>query len=449
MSEHIGNPDRFAPGERRLHDDEIAKKFEDGGRKPIPENEITADMVAFQVATINKILPREMVSAFGNHYLLYKDMHRDEWAKPLAVLSRCADEIGESLRYYFRGRHQAHDLPQGNHSGPCIIIGSGCSLNDALPHLRKWGGGLICSSSHASTLQKYGAPPKHILNFDPFSAVEEFDAKPYDYAKTVMITHTGINPALHDWWKGTKYLYRVYDPAVYFYAYALSTGYNWIETQMQPFSHSIPMQMAAANFMGYSPLILMGCDQCYHETVRFDAWHYQKPTGEKRKRWVLSPGEPTQNAQNTNHIRITTAGGRLTDYVMTHYRTTTVAMSWVDNMHVVDASDGLLDGLYPKADIREVIETQGAKIRPQARSTRERLEPWLAVKQHYFVPMLEGHKLVVAQNMVHLEGMVRMLHDTYDPTIDVAAIMMRFRNVLEEGETKCADGTYGRAGLTQ
>lgn len=199
MNKHMGMPDveRFQDERQQLYDEEMVKLYEDGGRVPVPEHKIVADKVAFNNATINKILPREMFSAFGNHYWLYKEMHRDTWSKPFAVLSRCKDEIVESLRYYFGGHHMAHDLPKDIHKGPCIIIGSGCSLNDALPYLEGWKGGIICTSSQASTLMYYKAPPTQILNFDSFVNVPEFDAKRYSYNKTVMITWPGINPIIH------------------------------------------------------------------------------------------------------------------------------------------------------------------------------------------------------------------------------------------------------------
>jgi hypothetical protein len=67
---------------------------------------------------------------------------------------------------FAQGRAQCVGTRHGKHGGPCLIIGSGPSLDDALPVIEKWEGGIICSPSHASSLVKWGRPPDYVLALD-------------------------------------------------------------------------------------------------------------------------------------------------------------------------------------------------------------------------------------------------------------------------------------------
>jgi len=431
------------PELKQLYPDEVLEKYKAGGYQTMPETEVVGNEAAVNVATINTVLPSEMVHSYWNHRQMFEDAHRDQWSRPWNVAARCGIDIWRSIKYYAGCGKTAENMPKGRYHGPCIIIGSGCSLDDALPLLHKWRGGLICSSSHAATLMYWGAAPSHVVNFDMRTHEREYDF-PHDYRKTVMITWPGIHPAVNARWQGRQYYYRVYDPAVNFYAYTLPGGYNWITTQLQPMGHSVAMQMSAATWMGYSPLILVGTDFCYTDKTRFDAWWWRKHG--LRRRWEFSPAGETEDMRESN-ILINTAGGRVSDWMLLHYRRTTVVTSWLDNAAIYDTTDGTLNGLYPRADIRNVIETQGRMLTTHAQ-TRDRLEPWLATEATYFVPMLDGCKLVTAHNDIVLEGTLHMLKK-YDEEIDIPAQMERFRELRKDGEERRADGQYGKAGLRE
>src|ERR1700688_5045015 len=50
---------------------------------------------------------------------------------------------------------------------PCVIIGSGPSLDKAINALQNWTGVIICSSSQVLTLDSYGITPTVIVAYDP------------------------------------------------------------------------------------------------------------------------------------------------------------------------------------------------------------------------------------------------------------------------------------------
>ena len=65
--------------------------------------------------------------------------------------------------------HAASDMPKGEpgSKGPAIVIGSGSTLDKALPRLKDWEGAIICSPSHLSTLVYHGCEPDYLLLLDP------------------------------------------------------------------------------------------------------------------------------------------------------------------------------------------------------------------------------------------------------------------------------------------
>jgi hypothetical protein len=72
---------------------------------------------------------------------------------------------------------------------PALIIGSGPSLDTALPLLKDWKGATFCSTSHASSLIYYGHEPSHMIAYDintrPF---EQEWVDTWEGRKTVMVT---------------------------------------------------------------------------------------------------------------------------------------------------------------------------------------------------------------------------------------------------------------------
>uniref|UniRef100_A0A6M3IGH3 6-hydroxymethylpterin diphosphokinase MptE-like domain-containing protein n=1 Tax=viral metagenome TaxID=1070528 RepID=A0A6M3IGH3_9ZZZZ len=437
------NADKIQP----LYDVASMEAYVEGGYKPIPESQVHANHFEFNRNTINEILPTEMLFSFFNHRQMYIDCHREEWSKPRNLISRIAQDIKAVTLYHMGRGSRAVPMPEKVESGPCIIIGSGCSLDDAIPHLKGWKGGIICSSSQASTLMYHGIVPTHILTFDVRTLDAEFDAKRWDYKRTKLVTWMGIHPSVNGGWQGEKYFYRVMDPSVMFYMYALPAGYNWIPTQLQPFAHSLAMQAAVANWLGYSPLILVGADFAYRkDKTRFDAWFYRKPPGEKRKRWIQYKAGPVEDCKQSQML-IHSAGGQVTNYTFLHYRKTQIAEQWIDGSNVFDCSEGVLNGLLPKVPIEDVVDSQGRclkdrMVKPQV--IRDRLEPWLASEQTYFVPMLGGHKLIMANDELHLMQSLVAMKD-YDDNLDIAFEHRRLWGLHEEGEKLRSEGYYGQA----
>ena len=96
-------------------------------------------------------------------------------------------------------------LPQGM---PMMIVGGGPSLDDLLPKLKGWTGGMICTPQTWPSLKAHGIIPNFVFAMDP--SIE--DVYPLDGEGdqwTTLVTHPSIHPKMFDAWKGTIALMRV------------------------------------------------------------------------------------------------------------------------------------------------------------------------------------------------------------------------------------------------
>ena len=197
---------------------------------------------------------------------------------------------------------------------PILCIGSGASLNRALPLLHKWKGDIICSTSQASSLVHAGKPPTYILALDHESNPGEI-LTPDDwdeYPDTWLITHPGVNPDLLSYWGGRMLLFRKLQDKPPFYQVEQRIQYSrddfnefhgrdpgdWDLKSLTDYPHEgaenrrfygprgkgpnitavIPSmgssgagQMQFAHELGYSPIFFVGLD---FGPARFSRWRW-------------------------------------------------------------------------------------------------------------------------------------------------------------------------------
>jgi DNA-directed RNA polymerase subunit RPC12/RpoP len=160
----------------------------------------------------------------------------------------------------------------------CFILGSGPSLDDSIQYLKDWEGGIFCTPSHALSLMYYGIEPTYILILDPFEQWGDLSGVDWSKTKTKLITHPGCYVDLIENWPNEILLYleNAAKPDS-FYQDEQQKMYSWrtgdfrkstfnfyIRTAITIFACSPPMEMFAAEILGYEKFFLAGCDFAYH-----------------------------------------------------------------------------------------------------------------------------------------------------------------------------------------
>ena len=181
---------------------------------------------------------------------------------------------------------------------PCLILGSGPSLDYAWPRMHEWKGGIVCSPSQARTVIKWGAEPSYILSLDPFDSWAELEGPDWSKTKTKLIVHPGVMPDLIANWPNEILLYREnLGRSGYFYQeeqkrmYTRRVGVDGkrnyefqylITSEITLFACSLPCQAFAANSVGYGSIFMLGADFAYSDNKdRFTDW-----TLDKKGKWV-------------------------------------------------------------------------------------------------------------------------------------------------------------------
>lgn len=198
------------------------------------------------------------------------------------------------LDAYKQGRaYDMSDEPKANKE-PCIIIGSGPSLDDAIQYLKNWKYGIFCSSSHAVTLMYHGIEPTHIVDLDPFCMWKELSDIDWSKTKTKLIIQPGCWPDTIENWPNEMLLYRQdLGGARNFYNHEMMLMYTIrekvnsdnmrdyvfkpiIRTQMTVFACSPPAELFAAETLGYGRCFLVGCDFAYNIVKDRFTGYYQR-----------------------------------------------------------------------------------------------------------------------------------------------------------------------------
>ncbi len=287
------------------------------------------------------------------------------------------EEIRNSYENYqfikrqFTGRKKrARDLDaqRGSGRGPILVIGSGPSFESMLPILHKWKGAVICTSSHATTCVHAGKDPTYIAQLDHRSVPSKLNCNWWRGRDTSLIIHPTVNHAFMKNWKGRTYFYRKIMPDVALHGEIIPQAYGqWITMKMAVFSSSVPAQIGLADTMGYSPIILVGCD---FGVDRFRKWSY-----EKREKWLPRTWpfghwvRQAPPAREVNHL-MTAENGVLSTNVQIYYKRSLICGWRLDKSQVIHAVWGLNRGAkktsvleeFPQGDAEEIVETQGANL---------------------------------------------------------------------------------------
>lgn len=296
------------------------------------------------------------------------------------------------VKAYREGRARDIGLEPKVKGDPCFVLGSGPSLEEVLPKLKEWKGGIICTTSHALSLMYYGIEPTYILALDPFNCWAEIDGVDWSKTKTKLITTPGVWPTLIANWpnefllylqnlgsretyysQGQKRMYTIRRPknpedapspqnpdgicrdAIFDFI---------IRTEITQFACSPPCQMFAAQILGYGRIFLAGMDFggstnwdrfanfTVEEPARFaqvgNAPDVEIPAKWKRNEHPLDPNEEWVTSEN----------GLRTNAIMLFYKKNLITAWRLSLQDVYLIGESIITEM-PKADIDRVIATQG------------------------------------------------------------------------------------------
>ena len=194
-----------------------------------------------------------------------------------------------------------NDEPKFTDHPPCFIVSSGPSLDDNIERLREWKGGIICSTSHATTLMHHGIEPTHIVVLDPFCAWHEISGVDWSKTRTKMIANPSVWPDLFENWPNEilLYLQNIGRPDSFYATIQLHQFCRrdpddakvrqpkiipQIRTELTLFACTPPAQIFLAEILGYARCFLMGVDFAFSPKLsRFTRWQASRSRAAKTR----------------------------------------------------------------------------------------------------------------------------------------------------------------------
>jgi len=362
------------------------------------ESELRTESKYYNQATKLKLLIHEEHNSAYNHHTIVE-----------ALKSGRARDIG--------------DEPKAD-GMPMLVIGSGPSLNDILPRIHEWKGGIICTTSHALTLIHWGIEPTYIMAMDPFCTWEEIDGIDWSKTRTKLITDPGCWPSLLQTWPNEMLLYRknIAEPG-HFYTGEQKRMYTrrvvmnndirqavfepLIPSEFTLFSCSPPMQSFMSKMLGYGTQFMVGVDFAYSNDMgRFTSWDIED--GE----WVEHVIPIHEGDWAIDDKSVITDNGLKTHQVHLYYKKTTfcaLRLSWQSAYWL---------GLgavteYPTTTIDKLMRSQGRGYKKLSRQfIRKATDEYLAKVGAYVIETNQGR-------MMFLE--------TENPGVEIPAAIARLQ----------------------
>lgn len=304
---------------------------------------------------------------------------------------------------YVNGLHEQGKLKvlseqRRENRGPALILGSGPSLEEALPLLKDWKGAIFCSSSHAGSCVYHGRDPDYILALDPRSLWREYsEAGEWKGRKTIMLAHPSNPPELFDGWPNEIYWFRLIEPTTYYYTDIMPVAYHFIKTYLVLFGCAAAGELQVANALGYDPLILVGCDFAAGRFRRHYIDFEAKPIFKRGKiqtragKWRREPPHKINIKKNKYYVYAD--NGVLTDKVQLYYKRAMMLVSRLDCTNILNTSTKGILGEFPALSIQDAIARQNMGYSDLYLSKQEKMdraEIYLAKQRTFVVEYPDG-----------------------------------------------------------
>jgi len=340
---------------------------------------------------------------------------------------------------------RAYDISQEpRQHGPVFVIGSGPSLDLSIKHLKKWDGGIVCSTSQALTLMYHGIEPDYIVALDPFSQWDELAGVDWSKTKAKLVAHPGVWPDLYENWPNKVLLYRqnIGRPDSFYattqkHMYSVRGGTRdmtefklLILTELTLLACSPPLQVFVADKVGYGTVFLAGCDFGFpHNKSRFTMYTVKRPAK------AASPGNaPTIDvpieweeheslldieslraaAEKEQNEVIKSDNGVYTQKIHLFYKKNFIT-GWRLSLKTMYTTDKGTITEIPYTSIEKVIKNKGKAKRQTPEYIKRVTEQYLARSGAFVIESEDG-----AMSFV----------ETQNPIVDLYSYMMNMRKQL-------------------
>lgn len=389
----------------------------------------------YNQATVLSILPDEIRFSFWNHKQIWLDFQ----------------DAAEG-EHDWRGR-RGYDLKdlEDTQKGPAIILGSGPGLDEALPMLKDWKGGLICSTSHTNTLAYHGVRPTHIIYSDVRCRWEEIDGVPPNWweeaQNTAQVIYPGTHPDVIAKWPQRTYYYLPRDPAIPLYWDIWPKAYDFIKMALLPFACSPAAELGIGRAIGYNPIFMLGHNFGYtHDgdgglparyrflgyNYRDGAWKAETPAAAPAPETVVM----SENGYPSTAINLF--------YKRAMFCVARLECHREDPLQLISATPYSTITEFPYMSPEEMIASGGQVPEAMRRTTEEQMwscERYLARVGSYCVRFKRGGVRFAdmsepARWREFLTAyMMKVNRDTGQEAVDIEANLARFEQLHEENRT--------------
>lgn len=264
-----------------------------------------------------------------------------------------------------------HVLPK-KPGTPVLILGSGPSLDDIVPHLKDWKGDIMCSTSQLAMLKQIGVEPTYLTLIDCDPAML-YLVRDYDIPnpKTIFITHPQVPREYIEMWKGDVYFFRMLDPGDDYSTKFLELAYGWMNQEKDKnyrigsyvlnSGNVVNTMIPIAQQLGYSPIFLCGYDLGYPGEMRRCST-FDKKDGE----WVYAPPQPLPPERPVFKGN----NGVTTDELGSFYKYSFMILYGLGCPQIISCSRGILSEL-PYVAAEEVVKAQGKGFDHLVRSPKD------------------------------------------------------------------------------
>jgi hypothetical protein len=321
----------------------------------------------------------------------------------------------EVERRFSRQDCDLRNIPKIN-GEPVLILGSGPSLDDALPYLKDWKGKIACSTSQLPLLKYMDIEPDYVvlIDADPSMAflVSEFVK---GNQKSFLVCHPQIPREIIEAWPEDRvFFFRMFDPGDEFSTKYLPLMYGWLNQEkgwsigsyILNSGNVVNALLPMCQAIGAGKIFLLGYDLGYpdlpdkpgvprHRSSFFGNPTYGYHTGEPDTLHE-APEMPSYEQRPIEYKK--SNNGVLADELCWFYKYSFMILYGLSGIPVISCSRGILSELqyvHPK----EVIEKQGVGF------------------DHLIRPAPEAY--LIARDYLHFRGLYIQKTDYWIATVNI------------------------------
>jgi hypothetical protein len=290
------------------------------------------------------------------------------------------------------------NLPRGE--GPCLIVGSGPSLDDCVPAIKDWEGAIFCSTSQLGLFEYLKRDPTYCVYIDADPSMTHLLTPRFQSSEctTTLLTHPQMPSEVFHLWGGQQRYFRMFDPGDSFSKEYLPLMYQAMNFQEKRGIQSYVLNggcvanamIALAQSLGYSPIILVGYDLGYPDKQRRFRNYIQDEEGtwKREEMEMLPPERPVFHAAN----------GILTDELQVFYKLSFMILWGLSAPNLLSCSQGILYEV-PFVPFREVLESQGRGLESKVLHPLQTYRTAQAYLRQRQIQILKTKDKVMTQNM--------------------------------------------------